>query len=1024
MKKRIDVLVCGGGACLSSHSQEIKERLLKVIEEKGLNNEINVIETGCMGPCELGPVMVTYPDGSFYIKLTPADIDVIVEEHFLKGRQVFDKMWLSKEARKIVEEKKQVPFFEKQKKIVLSNCGMIDPENINEYIGQRGYEALGKVVTAMTPEQVIDTMIKSGLRGRGGAGFPTGLKWKFTLANQSDEKYIICNADEGDPGAFMDRAVLEGDPHSVIEGMAIAGYAVGASKGYVYVRAEYPLAIKRLKNAIEQARQMGLLGATIFESKFSFDLEIRIGAGAFVCGEETALIASVEGLRGQPRPKPPFPAQKGLWGKPTVINNVETLANVRHILLHGAEWFSAVGTEKSKGTKVFALSGNVRNTGLVEVPMGITLGELVFEIGGGIPNDLKYKAVQTGGPSGGCIPAKYLNVPIDYESLKELGSIMGSGGLIVLDENSCMVNMAKYFLEFTIEESCGQCAPCRLGLKQMYQILERITTGKGEMKDLDELEKLAHTIKNTSLCGLGQSAPNPVISTLHYFRHEYIEHIVQKKCSAGVCASLFNAPCQNACPSNVDAASYISYMGDGNLEKAYMKHMENNPFPNACARVCPAFCETKCSRGKYDQPIAIREVKRLFADWAVDSGIGFTPPQHPKAKKIAIVGAGPAGLSCGFYLTRMGYLPTVFEASAHAGGMMYWGIPDYRLPKNKLKSEINVIERAGVDIRLNSPVKSIQSLKDQGFDAAFIATGAHMATQLDVKGSDKPGVLYGIKFLWKVANDDKINVGKKVVVVGGGSTAMDAARTAKRLGAEEVRVIYRRTKAEMPALKEELIEAEEEGIILDFLINPIEIIGKDKVSGIRCIRTELGEFDDSGRRRPVVIKGSEFTLEADLIIPCLGQKLTGGFDLTGFTMNRSGFFTMDSQSGATNVEGIFAGGDCVYPSTVIECVAHGRTAAIGIDKYFGGSGKLFSAEHRAVTVAYDEEAYLKPIERKKPRAADIKERIKSLVLEVNKGLSKTDAIEEARRCLHCDRVDVPKTEITEISRQHSLEDMI
>jgi NADH-quinone oxidoreductase subunit F len=784
--------------------------------------------------------------------------------------------------------------------------------------------------------------------------------------------------------------------------MAIAGYAIGASMGYVYVRAEYPLAIERLDVAIKQARDMGLLGQNIFESGFSFELEIRMGAGAFVCGEETALMASIEGKRGMPRPKPPFPAQKGLWGQPSIINNVETLGNIRHIFLQGWEWFASIGTEKSKGTKVFALSGNVRNTGLVEVPMGITLGELVYEIGGGIPGDKAFKAVQTGGPSGGCIPAKYLNASIDYESLKELGSIMGSGGLIVLDEDTCMVSMAKYFLEFSLEESCGQCSPCRLGLKQMYMILDRITKGQGTLEDLDKLENLAKTVGATSLCGLGQAAPNPVLSTLHYFRHEYLDHINNKRCSAGVCAALFDAPCQNACPSNVDAASYISHMGDGRLEEAYRKHMENNPFPIACARVCPAFCESKCSRGKYDQAIAIREVKRLFADWAIENGMGFAPPLNPKKQRVAIIGAGPAGLSCGFYLTRLGYKPVVFEASNCAGGMMKWGIPDYRLPKDKLAAEIRVIERAGVDIQLNHTVKSLDELKTQGYEAVFIAAGAHVATRLDVPGADKAGVLSGIDFLYRVNGGERLPVGKKVVVIGGGSTAMDTARTAKRLGAEEVRVIYRRTRSEMPALQEELIEAEEEGILLDYLVAPLEVLGNGKVSGIRCQRTALGDFDNSGRRRPKPVEGSEFVLDADLVIPCLGQKMSDKLSHGAVTINKWGFVDADEKSMATNVAGVFAGGDNVNPSTVIECVAQGRRAAQAIDRHFGGEGAL-DKPHEVVRVAYDEDAYLVNLPRRKPGHNDIAERIRSLSLEVNRGLSLENGIEEARRCLHCDR---------------------
>jgi NADP-reducing hydrogenase subunit HndC len=538
MNRRLDVLVCSGAACESSHSAEVKSALEREISKRGLRDEIRLVETGCMGPCELGPVLLVYPDGAFYIRVTPEDAVEIVEEHFLKGRLVQRLLWETPDARRIVEEKKQVPFFEKQHKIVLSNCGTIDPENIEEYIATGGYEALGRALTERAPGTLIETIVASGLRGRGGAGFPTGLKWRFVERESGDTKYVVCNADEGDPGAFMDRSLLEGDPHAVIEGMEIAAYAVGATHGYVYVRAEYPLAIRRLRHALKQAREQGLLGDNILETGFSFDIELRIGAGAFVCGEETALIASIQGERGVPRTRPPYPSTSGVFAAPTLINNAETWGNIRHIILNGAEWFASIGTPKSPGTKVFALSGKVTNTGLVEVPMGTTLRELIFEIGGGVPNGKALKAVQTGGPSGGCIPAKYLDTPIDYESLKSLGAIMGSGGVIVMDEDNCMVNIAKYFLEFTCDESCGKCVPCRAGTRQMLDILERITAGEGRMEDMDRLRSLGETIVSASLCGLGQSAPNPVLSTLKYFEDEYTAHIARKRCDAHVCTSL------------------------------------------------------------------------------------------------------------------------------------------------------------------------------------------------------------------------------------------------------------------------------------------------------------------------------------------------------------------------------------------------------------------------------------------------------------------------------------------------------
>ncbi len=535
---RSHVLVCGGTGCTSSGSQRIRERLEKEIAANGLSEEVGVVKTGCFGLCALGPIMIVYPEGTFYSMVQEEDIPEIISEHLLKGRVVTRLLYDETTKTDKIIPLNETNFYKKQHRVALRNCGVINPENIEEYIGTGGYEALGIVLTEKTPEDVIQILLDSGLRGRGGAGFPTGLKWKFAAANEADQKYVCCNADEGDPGAFMDRSILEGDPHAVLEAMAIAGYAIGASQGYIYVRAEYPIAVKRLEIAISQAREYGLLGENIFDSGFNFDIELRLGAGAFVCGEETALMTSIEGNRGEPRPRPPFPALKGLFQKPTILNNVETFANIPQIIVNGPEWFASMGTENSKGTKVFALGGKIHNTGLVEVPMGTTLREIVEEIGGGIPNGKKFKAAQTGGPSGGCIPAEHLDVPIDYDNLKKIGSMMGSGGLIIMDEDTCMVDIAKFFLEFTVDESCGKCTPCRIGTRRMLEILEKITKGQATMEDLDKLEELCYHLQSSSLCALGQTAPNPVLSTLRYFRDEYIAHIVDKKCPAGVCKDL------------------------------------------------------------------------------------------------------------------------------------------------------------------------------------------------------------------------------------------------------------------------------------------------------------------------------------------------------------------------------------------------------------------------------------------------------------------------------------------------------
>ncbi|MCM1053944.1 MAG: NADH-quinone oxidoreductase subunit NuoF [Bacteroides sp.] len=565
---RSQVLVCGGTGCTSSGSPAIIERLHEEIKKNGLENEVNVIKTGCFGLCALGPIMIVYPEGCFYSMVKEEDIPEIVSEHLLKGRIVERLLYSETVTESGIKPLNDTNFYKKQHRVALRNCGVINPENIDEYIAVDGYQALGKVLKEMSPEDVIQTVLDSGLRGRGGAGFPTGKKWQLarTIVQDGGQKYVCCNADEGDPGAFMDRSVLEGDPHVVIEAMAIAGYAIGATQGYIYVRAEYPIAVKRLQIAIGQAREYGLLGKNIFGSGFDFDLDIRLGAGAFVCGEETALMTSIEGKRGEPRCRPPFPAEKGLFRRPTVLNNVETYANIPQIILKGADWFSSMGTEKSKGTKVFALGGKINNTGLVEIPMGTTLREIVYEIGGGIPNGKKFKAAQTGGPSGGCIPTEHLDIKIDYDNLIAIGSMMGSGGLIVMDEDNCMVDIAKFFLEFTVDESCGKCTPCRIGTKRLYEMLHKITSGNGTLEDLDKMEKLCYYIKNNSLCGLGQTAPNPVLSTLRYFKDEYLAHVVDKKCPAGVCTHLLQykivedkckgcTACARVCPAGAISGS-------------------------------------------------------------------------------------------------------------------------------------------------------------------------------------------------------------------------------------------------------------------------------------------------------------------------------------------------------------------------------------------------------------------------------------------------------------------------------------
>ncbi len=1005
---RSHVLVCAGAGCVSSGCKAVEDALVAEVKKLGLEKEVRIVETGCMGPCDLGPVIVVYPEGVFYKKVKPQDAVEIANEHLLKGRLVEHLTYKLPGTDESIPSYADIAFFKQQNRIALRNCGLIDPLNIEEAIARDAYAALGKVLTKMTAAEVIETVKRSGLRGRGGGGFPTGTKWDFAAKAKGSPKYVVCNADEGDPGAFMDRSVMEGDPHSVIEAMAIGGYAIGANQGYVYIRAEYPLAVERLTHAIKQARQYGLLGKSIFGSGFDFDLDIRVGAGAFVCGEETALLTSIEGRRGEPRPRPPFPANAGLFGRPTVINNVETWACISPIILKGADWFAAIGTEKSKGTKVFALAGKIVNTGLVEVPMGTALGEIIFDIGGGIPNHKKFKAAQTGGPSGGCIPTEYLNTPVDYDTLTALGTIMGSGGLIIMDEDTCMVDLAKFFLEFVQDESCGKCTPCRIGTKRMLEILQRITRGEGREGDIELLIELSNEIKSSALCGLGQTAPNPVLSTIRYFRHEYEQHIREKKCAASVCAMLFNSPCQNTCPANVDVPVYIDHIRNKRFAQAYQTVKDENPFPAICGRVCNHPCESKCRRAQIDQALAIRALKRFAGDWALKNN-GHLPAGKgglKKDDKVAVVGSGPAGLTAAYYLARKGYPVTVFEALPVAGGMMAVGIPEYRLPKKMLRAEIESVERMGVEIKTGVRVGqdiTLDGLKKKGYKAIFLAVGAHKSQRLEIPGEDLMGVIHATDFLRRVnlGEDPKLK-GKKVAIVGGGNAAIDSARVALRLGASAVKVVYRRRRDEMPALREEIEDAEHEGVEFLFLAAPKSVAGKNgKAIGLECLQMKLGEFDRSGRRRPVAVEGSEFIVEADVVIPAVSQApeveaLNNG---TKLNPNRDGTLAVDGNL-ATPVPGLFAGGDCVTgPDTVIGAVAAGKKAAAAIDKYLGGDGDVVDLQ----TVVRELSAEI--VEEERPRAempvVPVKDRCKGFA-EVELGFDEKAAVSEASRCLRCD----------------------
>ncbi|MFB3892831.1 MAG: NADH-quinone oxidoreductase subunit NuoF [Phycisphaerae bacterium] len=1005
---RTHILVCTGAGCIASGAMEVSDALRDGVRKHGLDDEVKVIETGCLGPCVVGPVAAVYPDGVFYQNIKPDDADEIVSEHILKGR-VVERLVHKAPAGAAVPAMHDISFFKKQVKIVLRNCGVIDPLKIEEYIARDGYASLAKVLTEMTPEAVIAEVKKSGLRGRGGAGFPTGLKWEFTRKAKGDRKFILCNGDEGDPGAFMDRSVLEGDPHSVIEGMAVAAYAIGASQGYAYIRAEYPLAVERFGKALEQARQYGLLGKNIMGSGFDFDIEIRMGSGAFVCGEETALMTSIEGNRGEPRPRPPFPANKGLWGAPSCLNNVETFANIPVIIAKGAAWFASMGTEKSKGTKVFALAGAVCNTGLVEVPIGTPLGEIIYDIGGGIPGGKRYKAAQIGGPSGGCIPRQHLNVPVDYESLQELGAIMGSGGLVVMDEDSCMVDVARFFLEFVQDESCGKCTPCRVGTKRMLEIVERICQGNGQEGDVERLIALGNRIKDTALCGLGQTAPNPVLSTIRHFRDEYDAHIRDKRCPAGVCPALVKSPCSNACPAGVNIPGFVSLIGEKRYAEALRLHRERNPFASVCARVCFHTCEDKCRRGDLDEPLSIRGLKRFMAEQEVTVQLPDVMESDANAaRKIAIVGAGPAGLACGYFLARLGYRPVIYEAEPRPGGMLVQAIPAYRLPREELAREVRMIERMGVRIETGMRLGrdfTLKSLKDDGVEAVFLAVGAPLGAKLGIPGEDAKGVTEALSFLREYNIRGSVPVGQDVVVIGGGNAAIDAARTAQRLGAKSVTIAYRRTRAEMPAYEEEVDEAEHEGVTLQTLVAPIEVVVKGgKVAGVKCRRMTLGEFDKSGRRRPVAGGDGEFVIPADQVIAGIGQSLQAAeiLDGQGVKLNKNGFVEINPKTGQTAVPWIFAGGDAVLgPSSVVDAIAAGERAAVGIDQFFTGASHAFWREDRPVDTFFDPNADPVAYGRAQMQLLPVKKR-RSNFQEVELPMPEAIARREAKRCLRCD----------------------
>ncbi|MCL2596810.1 MAG: FAD-dependent oxidoreductase [Paludibacter sp.] len=1007
-KYKYQVLVCGGSGCISSNCAAVENAVVDELKVHGIEKDVKVYKTGCMGICALGPVMMVLPDRTFYTEVNSEKAKEIVQSHLVNNKPIEEYTYYDKTLLRYIPKMDDIEFFKAQIKIVLDLCGIIDYADIKDYIAHNGYQAAAKAITTMSQEDVVKEVETSGLRGRGGAGFPTGTKLRTGFSQKSDIKYLVCNADEGDPGAFMDRSVIEGDPHCVIEGMILEAYAIGARQGYVYIRAEYPIAIERLQIAIEQAHEYGLLGKNLFGTDYSFDLEIRIGAGAFVCGEETALLASIEGRRGEPRQKPPFPFQKGLFGYPTIINNVETLANIPKIIRNGGKWYASFGMEKATGTKVFALAGEVVNTGIVEVPIGTTIGSIIYNIGGGIPNGKEFKAAQIGGPSGGCITKENLNVPAEYEALSKIGAIMGSGGLIVMNEDTCMVDTARYFMDFIRDESCGKCVACRVGTKRMLEILERITRGEGKLEDIDNLLELGETVQTTSMCGLGQTAPNPMLSTIRFFRDEFEEHIKHQHCRAGVCSSMFISPCENTCPANINVSGYIALVAAGRFQDAYNLIMQENPFPAICGRICTRPCETKCRRNTVDQSVAIRDLKRFAADYAFKYELPYKVQLTfaRKGKRVAIIGAGASGLTCGYYLVNIGYDVDVYESQSVAGGVLAFGIPEYRLPEHILKHEIELIQQAGVNIILNKEIGKDIDFKNirEDYDAIYVATGTQYPARVNIEGEDLQGVMHGITFLKDTNLKGDLELHGTVVVIGGGNTAVDSARSALRIGAERVIVLYRRNRSAMPAYKEEVIEAEEEGVEIMELVAPKKFIGKDgKVVGIECVKMELGEFDNSGRRKSKEIAGSNFVLDVDFVIPAVSQYADLPFiSKSEIGVTEWGTFVIDPETQMSTMEGVFAGGDVTRgPDTVITAIADGKKAASAIDLYLGGNGLLNKGTPIEIPSTFDndeivahpqfEMEVLSPDERKQSFA------------EVVLGFHKLNAIAEAMRCLHCER---------------------
>jgi NADH-quinone oxidoreductase subunit F len=1018
----------GMGTCGTGNGAEgVYHAFAEAINQHG--RDVKLASVGCFGFCAQEPLVnVRLPGRPLVIlrRVQASDVRHILDD--LAVGQVTEGLALCKieewdhltahilygQGYPKIPSWQTIPFFKPQKKIVLRNCGLISPDDIEEYIAIGGYQALYKVLIDANPEMVIEQIKAAKLRGRGGAGFLTGLKWEFLRKAVSDTKYVICNADEGDPGAYMNRNEIESDPHALLEGMIIGGYVMGASEGIIYIRAEYPLAVHRLTRAIEQARQSGILGDNCLGRGFRFDIRLVEGAGAFVCGEETALIASLEGYAGRPRPRPPFPAQKGLYDKPTNINNVETWYNIAPIVSKGPAWFSEIGSTKSAGTKVFSLVGKINNTGLVEMPLGTPLKTFIYDVGEGGSDGKHIKAVQTGGPSGGCIPQDMFDTPVDYETLAQLGSIMGSGGMVVMDEDNCMVDVSRYFIEFTHSESCGKCIPCRVGLDKSLRILNAFTRGRAAESDLDRLDEMGRMIRDTSLCGLGQTAPNPLLTTMRHFRHEFLDHIRAKRCRAGVCDELALSPCENSCPLHMNIPRFLQLYKEGRIEEAFEAVVMDNPLPASTGRVCQHPCDNRCRRRTLDSAVNMREVHRTIADSIYQSDrfdalaariVARKLP--PTDRKVAVVGAGPTGLAAAFYLALLGHEVTVYESNPEPGGMLRYALPEYRLPRAVIRSEVELIRRLGVEFKCGIAVGTDITLNDldNQYNAVFLAIGTWKEAWVYLPGTELKGVIPALLFLEAVAKEEAVRLGRKVAVIGGGNAAIDSARTALRMGAE-VTVIYRRERKDMPAIREETDAAEEEGAKFLFLATPHRIVGDEdgNVKGIEVVKTKLGEFDASGRRRPVPTE-EILRLECDTVILAVGEAVDQDFlRASGLRIKENGTLEVDRYTMETSRSKFYAGGDLISgASNVSNAMGYGKKAARKMDQRLMGTYRWDKIDPGFV-YSNAPPGEPSPSQRHSLEELPARERVESFV-ESMISLSAEETLDEASRCLRCDIKD-------------------